>query len=81
VRKFSDAVDPAIARRELELSWATYVTPSTEGKPLGWMSDKDWEATVETLWQYGGVTTPLEARQLYTNEFVPGGAEFVPPRA
>ena len=81
VRKFSDAVEPAIARREMELSWATWVTPNTEGKPLGWMSDKDWEATVETLRQYGGVTTPLEARQLYTNEFIPTGAEFVPPRA
>ncbi len=79
VKKFSEAADLAITRREMELSWNTWVTPNTEGKPLGWMSDKDWEATVETLKQYGGVTTPIEARQLFTNEFVPTGPEFIPP--
>jgi NitT/TauT family transport system substrate-binding protein len=46
---------------------------------MGWMSDKDWDATVETLKQYGGVTTPLKASDLYTNEFVPAGSEFVTP--
>ena len=51
IRKFSPAVDPAIARREAELSWKTWVTPNTAGKPLGWMSDKDWEDTVSVLKQ------------------------------
>ena len=50
-------------------------------KPLGWMSDKDWDSTVETLKAYGGVTTPLKAADLYTNEFIPSGSEFVPPPA
>jgi NitT/TauT family transport system substrate-binding protein len=80
VRKFSQAVEPAIARREAELSWDTWVTPNTAGKPLGWSSDKDWEETVSVLKQYGGVTAPLEARELYTNEFVPTGGEFMPPQ-
>jgi hypothetical protein len=40
---------------------------------------KDWEETVEVLKQYGGVTAPLQAHQLYTNDFVPTGAEFIPP--
>src|SRR5713101_3714495 len=74
VRKFSQAVDPAIARREAELSWDTWVTPNTTGQPLGWSSDKDWEGTVAVLKQYGGVTEPLDAKQLYTNDFVPTGA-------
>ena len=80
VKKFSETVLPAVARRELELSWETYVTPNTRGKPLGWMSDKDWEETVKILKEYGGVTTPLDPRDLYTNEFVPTGQEFVPPQ-
>ena len=80
VRKFSQAVDPVIAKREAELSWATWVTPNTIGKPLGWGSDKDWAETVAVLKQYGGVATPLDAEQLYTNEFVPAGAELVPPQ-
>jgi NitT/TauT family transport system substrate-binding protein len=80
VKKFSEATVPAITRREAELSFNTWVTPSTVGKPLGWMSDTDWQETVAVLKQYGGVTTPLEAQQLYTNEFVPTGGEFVPPQ-
>ena len=79
-KKFSEAVVPEIARRELEMSWDTWVTPNTAGKALGWMSDKDWEATVQVLKEYGGVTTPLQASALYTNELVPAGAEFVPPQ-
>jgi hypothetical protein len=65
---------------EAELSFTTCVTPNTADKPLGWMSEKDWEETVVVLKQYGGVTSPLEAEQLYTNEFVPAGDEFIPPQ-
>jgi len=79
VQKFSPTVDLAVAKREMELSWQTWVTPSTAGQPLGWMSDKDWQATVEILRQYGGVSAPLDPQQVYTNDFVPAGAEFVPP--
>jgi NitT/TauT family transport system substrate-binding protein len=78
-KKYSPAIEPAIARREAEMSWQTWVSPNTVGKPFGWMAEKDWQETVEVLKQYGGVTTPLEAQQLYTNEFVPTGAEFIPP--
>jgi len=80
VRQFSQAVEPAIARREAELSWENWVTPNTAGKPLGWMSDKDWDETVKVLKEYGGVATPLAARDLYTNDFVPTDAAFVPPQ-
>jgi NitT/TauT family transport system substrate-binding protein len=81
VKKFSPTVEPAVTRREAELSWQTWVTPATAGKPLGWMAEKDWQETVEVLKQYGGVTSPLETAQLYTNDYVPSGAEFLPPPA
>jgi NitT/TauT family transport system substrate-binding protein len=80
VKKYSQATELAISRREAELSWKTWVTPETAGKPLGWMAEKDWAETVAVLKQYGGVTTPLETSQLYTNEFAPTGPEFVPPQ-
>jgi len=80
VRKFLPTGEPAIIRREAELSWQTWVTPNTAKKPLGWSSDQDWAETVSVLKQYGGVTGPLEGSQLYTNDFVPTGAEFVPPQ-
>ena len=80
VRKYLETADPAITRREMELSWKTWVTPSTQGKPLGWSADGDWTETVNVLKQYGGVTAPLSPEALYTNEFVPTGAEFIPPQ-
>ncbi len=80
VNKYMSAADPAISKLELELSWKTWVTPNTKGKPLGWGAEKDWSTTIEVLKQYGGVTTPLTTSQLYTNDFVPTGAEFIPPQ-
>jgi NitT/TauT family transport system substrate-binding protein len=79
-RKYSETVNPAIAMRQMELSWKSWVTPNTRGKPLGWSSEKDWQGTIATLKQYGGVTTPLRTDQLYTNEFVPTGKDFIPPQ-
>jgi NitT/TauT family transport system substrate-binding protein len=64
----------------MELSWTTWVTPNTAGKPLGWASEADWASTVKVLKQYGGVKTPLDAHALFTNEFVPTGADYVPPQ-
>jgi NitT/TauT family transport system substrate-binding protein len=80
VRKYQDTADPAITKREFELSWKTWLTPNTKGKPLGWGSAADWAATIKVLQQYGGVTAPLQPSQIYTNEFVPVGAEYVPPQ-
>lgn len=72
--------DPTIVRRELELSWKTWVTPSTKGKPLGWEAEADWASTIAVLHQYGGVTSTIQTSQVYTNEFVPTGADYVPPQ-
>jgi NitT/TauT family transport system substrate-binding protein len=80
VMKYSPTADAAIIKREFEVSWKTWVTPATKGKPLGWESDASWASTIEVLKQYGGVTAPLTPSQLYTNEFVPTGAEYVPPQ-
>ena len=81
VKKYLEAADIAITIREAQLSWLTWVTPTTANKPLGWMPDQDWKSTVEVLKAYGGVTTPLDAADLYTNEFVPTEAEFIPPQS
>ncbi len=80
VIKYLPTVDPTIVRRELELSWKTWVTPNTKGKPLGWEAEADWASTLAVLKQYGGAATPVETSQVYTNEFVPTGAEYVPPQ-
>jgi NitT/TauT family transport system substrate-binding protein len=80
VKKYNEGTDLAITLREAQLSWNTWVTPTTSNKPLGWMPLEDWKATVATLKAYGGVTEPLEASEIYTNEFVPTEPEFIPPQ-
>jgi NitT/TauT family transport system substrate-binding protein len=79
-KKFNEALSEAIVRREAQLSWESWVTPNTAGRPLGWMSDKDWDATVNVLRKYGSPKGPVDARQLYTNDFIPSSAEFIPPQ-
>lgn len=80
VVKYLPTANPAIVRRELELSWKTWVTPNTKGKPLGWEAEADWASTVAVLKQYGGVTVPPATDSLFTNDFVPSGAAYVPPQ-
>ncbi|MEA2883280.1 MAG: NitT/TauT family transport system substrate-binding protein [Bradyrhizobium sp.] len=80
IKKYQEASDPVITKREAELSWSTWVTPTTKNRPLGWMAPEDWNATVETLKRFAGVTTDLDPSQLYTNEFVPTESEFIPPQ-
>jgi NitT/TauT family transport system substrate-binding protein len=81
VKKYSETTDTAITLREAQLSWYTWVTKTTANQPLGWMAAEDWDSTVAVLKAYGGVTTPLEAVELFTNEFVPTGTEFIPPQS
>ena len=81
VKKYSPTSDPAILKRGIEVSWQTWVTPNTKGKPLGWEADENWASTIAVLKQYGGVTAPLTTSQVYTNDFVPNGAEYVPPES
>jgi NitT/TauT family transport system substrate-binding protein len=80
VKKYSETIDETIIKREFEVSWKTWVTPNTKGKPLGWGADADWASAIEVLKQYGGVTAPLTTSQLFTNDFVPTGAAYVPPQ-
>jgi NitT/TauT family transport system substrate-binding protein len=80
VKKNLEATEIAITLREAQLSWSTWVTQTSANKPLGWMPPEDWSSTVSALKTYGGVNTPLEAKDLYTNDFVPDGKEFIPPQ-
>jgi NitT/TauT family transport system substrate-binding protein len=79
VKKYQPTADDAVTKREFEVSWETWISPNTKGKPLGWASEADWAGTIQVLKQFVGVSTPLTTSQLYTNEFVPSGAEYVPP--
>ena len=80
---FEEAVDVAMRlsgareeRRELvKQQWLETVprlrTKNTEGHPYGWMSEKDWEVSVDILLKTGQIDKPIPTKSLYTNEFVP----------
>lgn len=80
VKKYSPTVNPAIIKGEFEISWKTWVTPNTRGKPLGWGSEADWDAALKVLKQYGGVANPPQTADVFTDQFIPNGAEYVPPQ-
>jgi NitT/TauT family transport system substrate-binding protein len=46
-------------------------TKNNEGKPIGWMSERDWENTVDILRKTGMVTGDVRIGELYTNDFIP----------
>ncbi|MFS8514767.1 MAG: ABC transporter substrate-binding protein, partial [Planifilum fulgidum] len=80
LHKYSDTIEDERARREMEFSWKSWVPDSARGTPLGWMPPEDWEKTLETLAEYGDVSQVPDPEDVYTNEFVPEGEEFIPPQ-
>jgi len=62
-------------RESVKLQWLETVprlhTKNTEGRPYGWMSDKDWAVSVDILLKTGQLEKPIPTSGLYTNEFVP----------
>jgi len=70
VKQFPNA-DAQMMLEELNQSLKMLHTKNTEGKPLGWMAQEDWQQTIDLLHQYGGLETvkPLDA--YYTNDFLP----------
>lgn len=46
-------------------------SPATEGKPLGWMAEEDWNNTIDPLFDTGAIEERLPNDTFYTNEFIP----------
>jgi NitT/TauT family transport system substrate-binding protein len=46
-------------------------SPSTKGKPMGWMAKSDWVETVSLLKKYAGVKGDVKIDRLYTNDLLP----------
>jgi NitT/TauT family transport system substrate-binding protein len=62
-------------RDSVKLGWTEtqprLKTKNTEGKPYGWMSDKDWAVSVDILLKTGQLEKSIPTEALYTNDFVP----------
>ena len=73
VVKYKPEVDLEFARLSLESTLPLLHTSHTKGKPLGWMSEQDWEATLDFLASYLGLSPRLPLDRYYSNEFLPKG--------
>ena len=64
-------VEPKLARLGLENSLSLMETAETKGKPLGWMSEKDWDSTLDFLSENMSLSPRLPSSTYFTNEFLP----------
>lgn len=62
-------------RESVKLQWqetfARLQSVHSKGKPLGWVTDKDGEDTIDVLRRTEKLDKPLAAKDLYINDFVP----------
>lgn len=56
--------------KQLEVDLELLSSANTEGKPIGYAAEADWQLTKELLTQYRDLETDREASSFYTNEFV-----------
>jgi NitT/TauT family transport system substrate-binding protein len=58
-------------RGVLDAYQASLHTKASEGKPLGWMAESDWESMNETLAQFGSMAGKKEANSYFSNDQLP----------
>jgi NitT/TauT family transport system substrate-binding protein len=46
-------------------------SPSTKGRPFGWMAEEDWKDTIAMLEKYAGLQNTETLSAYYTNQFIP----------
>jgi NitT/TauT family transport system substrate-binding protein len=59
-----------IVAKSLEVGNALVPTKRTEGKPVGWMADEDWQEAIALLKDYGGLTEVPKLEDVVVN-FIP----------
>lgn len=59
-----------ITRLQVEQTIKHFYSENTEGKPIGWQSEEDWERTVTIIYENGGVDSREEATKYFTNELI-----------
>jgi len=69
-KRFSLA-DAKVLQAQIESVALSLHTANSKGHPLGWMAEADWQATINTLRSYMGLTSATPISDYYTNEFIP----------
>jgi len=56
---------------QVKLTMSLIHSEATEGKPIGWMSDEDWDRTLDLLFETGGIESRPANVDVFTNDFIP----------
>jgi NitT/TauT family transport system substrate-binding protein len=64
-----------VIERQFDRTIPLLHTENSKGRPLGFMVDKDINATLDILAKHGGLKSRPAASSIFTNEFLPGTAK------
>jgi NitT/TauT family transport system substrate-binding protein len=74
VSKRSDALasqPKEVLLEQVKMTLDFMYSPNNKGKPIGWMAEQDWNATIDQLFETKAIEKRLPNDTFYTNEFVP----------
>lgn len=63
-------LDRNVLLGQLNLYKAHIETENTKGRPLGWQSDRDWEAAIKTMEAAGVIKAGRKPTEYFTNQFI-----------
>ncbi|MGV3487122.1 MAG: ABC transporter substrate-binding protein [Tuberibacillus sp.] len=69
--KHSKKESKEVALQEIKIMIPNVHTKNSEGKPYGWMSDKDWKTSIELLQKYAEMGGSSKTTDYYTNQYIP----------
>ena len=70
VMKYAPKEDREHQRFMMETEMADAVSPLTQERGLGWMTDAQWEALYEQLLEFEALPKPFDYRTAYTDKFL-----------
>lgn len=70
VDRFPQTVNPDQATIALQEVLNNLYTDRSEGQPIGYIDEEDWNETVQNLQEFAGLTEAQEPSVYYTNDFI-----------
>jgi NitT/TauT family transport system substrate-binding protein len=71
-QRASMRLDKKVLLGQLKAYMPLFNTPDTQGKPIGWQSEKDWTSAIESMQKVNVVKPGMKPDSFFTNRFVPG---------
>jgi NitT/TauT family transport system substrate-binding protein len=70
-RTLNPDLNAGSTRDQLVADLGFLTTPATQGKPIGWGAEADWQTTLDLLTRYRDLKSDKPASAFFTNDFLP----------